>query len=222
MPDGNLLGARSDEMEGVAAGVQIRTPDYADFSAIKHVVLPTIVECEGRILISPSRHKLASHTIILGFALDRDWRQSDSWFCSELVAAALEKARYFSFCLAAPANKITPADLLLAVSATAAVDHENYHNRIASDRALAPASILISLGIYFKKSFENITPIQTRRGAKPVGGFVRYVSVALILIILLSCHRRVGVVDPPQCLGICLFDGSVPVEQIVPDDEGGS
>ena len=59
------------------------------------------------------------HSAILGFALDRDWRQSDSWFCSELVAAALEKAGYFSFCLAAPANKITPADLLLALSATA-------------------------------------------------------------------------------------------------------
>ena len=51
---------------------------------------------------------------------------------------------------------------------------------------------------------------------------MRYVSVALILIILLLLPPKSRVVDPPQCLGICLFDGSVPVEQIVPDDEGGS
>ena len=99
MPDGNLLGARSDEMEGVAAGVQIRTPGYADFSAIKHVVLPTIVECEGAFydFLKTQIGKPYDHSAILGFALDRDWRQSDSWFCSELVAAALEQAGYFSF-----------------------------------------------------------------------------------------------------------------------------
>jgi hypothetical protein len=44
--------------------------------------------------------------------------------------------------------------------------------------------------------------------------------LVLVILILIPPHSRV--VDPPQCLGICLFDGSAPVEQIVPDTGGGS
>jgi hypothetical protein len=123
LPDGNLLGARSDQIGDVPAGVQVRKPGYADFSALRHVVLPTTVDCEAAFyaFLQTQTGKPYDHSAILGFALDRDWREPDSWFCSELIAAALEKAAYFSFSLAAPANKITPADLLLALSATANV-----------------------------------------------------------------------------------------------------
>jgi hypothetical protein len=121
--NGDLLGARSDQLGSIPAGVQIRRPGYAEFSALRHVVVPTTPECEQAFydFLQTQIGKPYDHSAILGFALDRDWRQSDSWFCSELIAAALEKAGYFSFCLAAPANKITPADLLLALSATANV-----------------------------------------------------------------------------------------------------
>jgi hypothetical protein len=44
--------------------------------------------------------------------------------------------------------------------------------------------------------------------------------LVLIILILVPPHSRV--VDPPQCLGICLFDGSTPVETILPDQDGGS
>jgi uncharacterized protein YycO len=123
LADGTLLGARSDACGAAAPGVQIRKSGYAAFSGIKRVVLPTTVECEAAFYayLQTQIGKPYDHSAILGFALNRDWREADSWFCSELVAAALEQAGYFSFALAAPANKITPADLLLAVSATAAV-----------------------------------------------------------------------------------------------------
>jgi hypothetical protein len=123
LPDGNLLGARSDQIGSVPPGVQIRLPGYANFSTLNHVVLPTTPECETAFydFLRTQIGKPYDHSAILGFAFDRNWRDADSWFCSELVAAALEKAGYFSFCLAAPANKITPADLLLALSATANV-----------------------------------------------------------------------------------------------------
>ena len=55
-------------------------------------------------------------TAILAFALNRDWRETDAWFCSELAAAALEAAGVFPYKLAASENKITPEDLFLAVS----------------------------------------------------------------------------------------------------------
>ena len=46
---------------------------------------------------------------------------------------------------------------------------------------------------------------------------MRYFRFALIILILLLLPPRSRVVDPPECLGICLFDGSTPVEQIVVD-----
>jgi hypothetical protein len=44
--------------------------------------------------------------------------------------------------------------------------------------------------------------------------------LVLVILVLIPPHSRV--VDPPQCLGICLFDGSTPIETIIPDDGGGS
>lgn len=45
--------------------------------------------------------------------------------------------------------------------------------------------------------------------------------LVLVVLILIPPHSRV--VDPEQCLGICLFDGNAPIEQTLPpDDDGGS
>ncbi len=118
LPDGRLLGARSDVVGGAPAGVQIRKPDYATF--IRKLIVP--LPCEWPILdafnnfIHAQIGKPYDSTAILAFAFGRDWQEEDSWFCSELVAAALSKAGYFIYPLAAPANKITPDSLLLACS----------------------------------------------------------------------------------------------------------
>jgi hypothetical protein len=54
-------------------------------------------------------------------APDRDWRKPDSWFCSELVTAALQAAGWFTRPLATATNRFTPSDLLLVLSALVAV-----------------------------------------------------------------------------------------------------
>lgn len=52
---------------------------------------------------------------ILGIALDRDWAEEDSWFCSELVAASFLKTGNNLFNMMAKASRITPRDLLLSL-----------------------------------------------------------------------------------------------------------
>jgi hypothetical protein len=124
LPDGSLLGSRNDVINGIPSGVQIRPANYAVFSAVKVVGLPTTPEC-AQAFYDAWRGEIGKpydETAILGFVADRNWREDDSWFCAEGITAKLENpSRYFSFKLAAPANKITPADLLLALSATANV-----------------------------------------------------------------------------------------------------
>ena len=48
---------------------------------------------------------------------NRNWLEDDSWFCSELVAAGLIKSGFFKGELSTVANKITPQDLMLLVTA---------------------------------------------------------------------------------------------------------
>jgi hypothetical protein len=129
LSDDSLLGARDEEDAGVPKGVRIRPPGYAKFVATKVVTLPTTPECAAAFYAFANNQigKPYDETAILAFVVDRDWRKPDSWYCSELIAAALEQAKYFSFPLAAPANKITPSDLLLAVSATADVSQQVNH-----------------------------------------------------------------------------------------------
>ncbi|MGH7099502.1 MAG: hypothetical protein ACREE4_17820 [Stellaceae bacterium] len=52
---------------------------------------------------------------VFAFAFDRDWRCENAWFCSELVAAALEIGGFWARPWTFPcrANKIDPDDLLL-------------------------------------------------------------------------------------------------------------
>jgi hypothetical protein len=46
----------------------------------------------------------------------RDWREDDSWFCSELIARALEVAGVIRFPAGIAASFITPRDLWLLVA----------------------------------------------------------------------------------------------------------
>lgn len=123
LPDGSLLGARDDICMGIPAGVRIRPPNYARFSLIKQVTIPC---SDGQILKwldwqHAQVGKPYDETAILAFAADRNWREEDSFFCSELQALALEQSGYFPHNLSAPANKITPDDLLLALSVVVAL-----------------------------------------------------------------------------------------------------
>lgn len=116
--DGRLLGARSDSVGGMPPGVQVRPANYETFEKVERVVLRATAEQETRFLnfLQAQIGKPYDSTAILAFPLRRDWREPDSWFCSELAAAALEACGWFPSELSSPSNEITPRDLLLMVS----------------------------------------------------------------------------------------------------------
>lgn len=124
LPDGNLLGARSEIVMEVPAGVQIRPASYLPESTTK---LTVVLPCSDRIsdafyqFISEQIGKPYDEKAILGFVAGRNWAEEDSWFCSELVAAGMVKAMYVNQ-LSAPANKIAPDDLLLVCSALVPIE----------------------------------------------------------------------------------------------------
>jgi len=54
-----------------------------------------------------------------GIALDRNWRDSHRWFCSELIAAAFEAVGSPLLNPSANVWRITPRDLLLSMNLAA-------------------------------------------------------------------------------------------------------
>jgi hypothetical protein len=118
LPTGSLLGARSDAIGAVPPGVQIRPPGYEIWTQTEIVRLEPVADEESNFLAFAAAQigKPYDELAIAAFPVGRDWRETDSWFCSELVAAALETCRWFPRPLANGANEITPRDLLLAVS----------------------------------------------------------------------------------------------------------
>ena len=118
LSNGYLLGARSDRVGGKPPGVQIRPPNYAKFALKVIMTIPCTGEQEQAFqnFLYAQLGKPYDKTAILGFIVGRNWREDDSWFCSEAIAAALEAAGIFHPLYLA-ANKITPSALALAVSA---------------------------------------------------------------------------------------------------------
>ena len=119
LDDGRLLGARSDVCKGVPSGVQIRPKDYTAFKARRIVSLNLTDEQYKKAMdfINSQIGKPYDSIAILAFALNRNWRDDDAWFCDELILRMLEVCNFFSFKLCLAANKMTPDDLLLALSA---------------------------------------------------------------------------------------------------------
>lgn len=122
LPDGSLLGSRSDTIKGIKPGVRVRPPDYEPWLARVQLALPsTPTETQRWIDFLHSQiGKPYDKSAIWGFAAGRDWREPDSWFCSEIQARALEVSCR-SPPLYSPANKITPSALALVMSALGAV-----------------------------------------------------------------------------------------------------
>ena len=118
LPDGSLLGARSDVVMGVPAGVQIRPPGYEAWSRFERIELNVAEDVSSRYyaFLQGELGKPYDKTAIAAFPLRRDWRETGSWFCSELACAALEASGFFPKPLGEDANHITPRDLLLIVS----------------------------------------------------------------------------------------------------------
>ena len=118
LPDGSLLGARIDIIGGLAAGVQIRPPNYTKFEATQKVSIPCTDEIHKAHIgfLLDQVGKPYDSTAIVAFVLDRNWREDDSWFCSELQAASGEKSGWIPHPLVTKTNKLTPNALLLVSS----------------------------------------------------------------------------------------------------------
>jgi hypothetical protein len=114
MPDGTLLGAHYD------GGVQARPAGYDEALLLRQQIaeLPCPEATEQRFhdFLRAQLGKPYDIEAIGALVARHDWREPDSWFCSELIAAALENCGYL-LPLAADVSKIMPRDLLLIVSA---------------------------------------------------------------------------------------------------------
>ncbi len=103
LEDGQLLGARPDG--GVSlrqSRPQLRCERYA-----------VDASCKVLRLAETQLNRPYDWPGVLGVGLHRDWAETDSWFCSELVAWAFYTAgepllRSYEL------NRITPRDLLLS------------------------------------------------------------------------------------------------------------
>ena len=84
MPDGRLLGALSD-------GVKFRNPD-----SDKYLILEVEVTEEQYDKIHLTAIKQLNKSYdwlgVFGFAFNRDWEETDKWFCFELVAYCFKEA----------------------------------------------------------------------------------------------------------------------------------
>lgn len=114
---GYLLGARNDWAGDIPPGVRIRPPGYHKF--IRRVIMevPATPEQTKKFydFLMAQLGKPYDHQAIWGFVLNRDWRENDSWICSELQTGAGEASVLPRLYL--PANKITPVACAVAFSA---------------------------------------------------------------------------------------------------------
>jgi hypothetical protein len=118
LPDGSLLGSRSDRILGIDPGVRVRPPAYEKWP---HRVIFQLSANDAQAaafydFLNGEIGKPYDKLAILGFAIARNWREEGAWFCSELVAAGLEFA---GVCpkLYTPSCKVTPVCLSTVISA---------------------------------------------------------------------------------------------------------
>jgi uncharacterized protein YycO len=131
LPNGNLLGARDDSVGGQLSGVWIRRPNYVTW--IRRVVIE--IPCSDAqaatayAFANAQVGKPYDTTAILAFIAGRNWREPDSWFCSELFMASVETA---GICdqLYSPVNKIMPTPAALVATALGGVVIEHEENGI--------------------------------------------------------------------------------------------
>ena len=115
--NGYLIGARYDTCGGQLPGVRIRPPGYHKFTRRVIMDVPATPAQTKKFydFMLAQQGKPYDREAIWAFLFNRDWREDDSWICSEVVSAAGEASvlpRLFS-----PVWKITPGACALAFSA---------------------------------------------------------------------------------------------------------
>lgn len=122
LDDGTLLGARSDAVGGKPPGVQVRPQGYAKW--INRKVMT--VSCTSgqkksyNDFLYSQLEKPYDDLAIWGFFVGRDWREDDSWICSEIQSRAGEVSTILQR-LFIPTSRITPPACGVAFSAVGGV-----------------------------------------------------------------------------------------------------
>lgn len=114
---GYLMGARYDTIGGRPPGVWIRPPGYDRWSRRVVMEVPATPEQTKKFydFMMAQEGKPYDSLAIWGFALGRNWREDDSWICSEVVTAAGEASVLPTLFLAT--YKISPGMCAMAYSA---------------------------------------------------------------------------------------------------------
>ena len=81
LDDGTLLGARSDRVGGQPPGVQIRSPDYINFSrrVVMEIPATDAQNTTFHAFLHSQIGKPYDSEAIWAFLFNRDWRETDSW-----------------------------------------------------------------------------------------------------------------------------------------------
>lgn len=103
MEDGGMLGALSQ-------GVCIQ---YKDDDAIYTQDFVVNVPQFDWVWLNAQIGKPYDWSAIYGMAFNRDWHSENSWFCSELVAAAFEQSGY-PLLRIGQENRVTPRDISIS------------------------------------------------------------------------------------------------------------
>lgn len=115
--NGYLIGARYDTCGGQLPGVRIRPPGYHKFTRRVIMDVPATPEQTKKFydFMLAQQGKPYDREAIWAFLFNRDWREDDSWICSECITAAGEVSVLPQLYLSA--NKITPVTCAVAFSA---------------------------------------------------------------------------------------------------------
>ena len=105
-----LLGAHIED------GVRIRQPNYEKFLTRRRfaVAVPQAAFKTLESFLISQVGKPYDKGAIVNLLVQRDWRASDKWFCSELIAAAFEHAGIPLLNPSVQVWRITPRDLTLS------------------------------------------------------------------------------------------------------------
>lgn len=120
LPDGSLLGARSDSVGGKPPGVQIRPPDYETWpkrDIVELAATPEQITTWLNFLKSQIGQPYATADLIMQYLTGDGGGTIDSeWWCSKLAARSGEASLWLPKPIGQSVNTITPRDWYIIVT----------------------------------------------------------------------------------------------------------
>jgi hypothetical protein len=117
MPGGkDVLDARSDTVNGIAPGVQLRPVSYLEPESVDWVLIPTTLDQESKVYtalrsqLKKPYDEIGILNYLTGEIRDRNWTDESAWFCDELAVWSWMRSTLLSGAIftALTPNRITP------------------------------------------------------------------------------------------------------------------